>query len=108
MQVSEQLEAAPQLPPYTWLIGRTQTEDLSPECYGMVLHAFEEHGPKHVLERMAIPHYTDRLPQEPVGVLRAVARCCMCELKLRRAYRLPTGGRRHSTSHAPPVGVRRS
>ena len=69
----EQLEAGSMLPtPYSWPIGRTQTEDLSPECYGMVLKAFEEHGPKYVQEQMSIPSYVDRLPQEPVcGVCRS-------------------------------------
>lgn len=67
-QTSEDLAAGSQLASTaSWDIGRTQTEDLSPEVYGMVLQAFEEHaGPEHVREQMNLPHFKDRLPQEPV------------------------------------------
>jgi hypothetical protein len=72
-QTSEDLAAGSQLASTaSWDIGRTQTEDLSPEVYGMMLQAFEKHaGPEHVREQMNLPHFKDRLPQEPVWV------CCV-------------------------------
>ena len=50
-----------------WQVCRTWSSDsLSPELYGWILDKFEKEGPEKVLQEMSIPHFTNKLPQQPV------------------------------------------
>ena len=63
----EQLEAAPVDQQQGWQVCRTcASGSLIPEQYGVVLDLFEQEGANSVLQKMNVPHFTDKLPQEPV------------------------------------------
>ena len=61
-----------------WHVCRTWSSgSLSAELYAIALSQFETEGPEKVFQEMCIPHFIDKLPQQPVRGL-TIVRTIVC------------------------------